>query len=55
MKRLSMRTTKGNRKLRRVAEFIGFKFEGVARRGHLGTHDAMMYGLVPEQCRFWKG
>lgn len=54
-KRVSARTGKKNRKARKLLEDLGFVLEGVCRRGYDGFEDAMMYGLLKEDCRWLKG
>tara|TARA_R110000868_G_scaffold157001_4_gene384063 strand:- start:249 stop:674 length:426 start_codon:yes stop_codon:yes gene_type:complete len=43
---------RNNRTARRVAEKIGFKLEGVAREGFEDGTDAMIYGMVRNDCRW---
>jgi len=40
-----------NKRVRKLLEGIGFKMEGVARRG-FGRQDAMIYGLLSEDRKF---
>lgn len=39
---------------RRFVERIGFKREGVLRKGYDGTHDALIFGMTREDCG-WLG
>lgn len=41
-----------NRVARAVAERIGFRLEGVARQGFDDGTDAMIYGMVRDECRW---
>lgn len=52
--RLWASTAKGNKRARRFLLRLGFKLEGVARRGYDGTRDAAVYSLMPHECR-WLG
>lgn len=45
-------TTKKNRRTRGFLEALGFKLEGCVRRGYDGKRDALVYGLLAEDCRF---
>jgi hypothetical protein len=45
-------TKKGNRRTRAFLEGLGFKLEGRVRRGFDGTQDALLYGLLAEECRY---
>ena len=41
-----------NRRSRSMVERLGFKMEGVARRAHDGAMDAMIYSMLPFECRW---
>jgi RimJ/RimL family protein N-acetyltransferase len=41
-----------NKKSRQLIENIGFKLEGTARRALDGREDAMIYGMLREECRY---
>lgn len=41
-----------NKRSRRLTEGMGFKLEGVHRRGLDGRQDAMSYGMLKENCRW---
>lgn len=41
-----------NRRSRRLAEGLGARLEGRRRRGLDGRRAALIYGLLPEECRF---
>lgn len=45
-------TTKKNRRTRAFLEALGFVLEGCVRRGYDGKRDALVYGLLAEDCRF---
>jgi RimJ/RimL family protein N-acetyltransferase len=45
-------TTKKNRRTRAFLEALGFVLEGCVRRGYDGKRDALVYGLLVEDCRF---
>ncbi len=49
--RVSALVAKKNKRSRQMVEHIGFKLEGVARKG-FGTDDACIYGLLRPECRF---
>lgn len=46
---------KGTGRTRRFLEGLGFVLEGCLRRGYDGKHDALIYGLLAENCRFLGG
>lgn len=52
--RLTCQIAKRNKRARRLVEGLGFKMEGVKRRGFDGRRDAIVYGLVAEDCRWLK-
>lgn len=39
----------------RLTEGVGFKREGVIRRGYRNGSDMIVYGLLPEDCKQWIG
>lgn len=41
-----------NKRARRCAERLGFRMEGIARRGHDGRQDAAVYSMLPHECRW---
>jgi len=45
-------TKKGNKRTRAFLEDLGFKHEGTLRRGFDGAQDALLYGLLAEECRY---
>jgi RimJ/RimL family protein N-acetyltransferase len=44
-----------NKRMRRLAEGLGFKLEGVMELGLDGREDLMIYGTRKDQCRWVKG
>jgi hypothetical protein len=46
---------KRNKRSRRLVMALGFKLEGVHRKGLDGSEDAMSYGMLKEECRWIKG
>ena len=53
-KRVTAITGKKNKRARKILERIGFTLEGVARRGLDGFEDAMIFGLLRENCKWLK-
>ncbi len=49
--RMTAIVAKRNKRSRRFVEGVGFTFEGKARRG-FGKDDAMIYGMLIEECRW---
>ena len=45
---------KRNKRSRRLVEKLGFKLEGVHRKGLDGFEDAMSYGMLKSECRWRK-
>lgn len=50
--RISGVIRRDNRTARAAAEKIGFKLEGVARKGYADGSDAMLYGITNTDCRW---
>jgi RimJ/RimL family protein N-acetyltransferase len=50
--RLTAITTKKNTRTRAFLEALGFALEGNIRRAYDGKRDALIYGLMAEDCRF---
>ncbi|MYA89844.1 MAG: hypothetical protein F4X97_15575 [Boseongicola sp. SB0662_bin_57] len=50
--RLWVSTSRRNRRARRLAERLGFRLEGVARRAWDGQTDAHILSMFPEECRW---
>jgi len=40
----------GNLQVARLLEGMGFKYEGIKRRGWNGTDDSAWYSMTPEEC-----
>ena len=49
--RLTLRTRRRNKLVRKLIPRLGFRFEGVARR-YYGDDDALVFGMLKEECRF---
>ena len=52
--RLTLTIKKKNKRARKLAEGLGFKYEGNVRCGYDGIEDAIIYGLLHRECR-WLG
>ena len=50
--RLGVSCRKSNKHARRFVTRLGFRMEGVARRLWDGRHDAVVYSMFPEECRW---
>jgi RimJ/RimL family protein N-acetyltransferase len=48
-------TTKRNERSRALLTGMGFVLEGNVRRGYDGKRDALIYGLLAEDCRYLAG
>lgn len=48
-------TRKNNTKARAFLEALNFVLEGNIRKGYDGEKDALLYGLLAEECRFFGG
>lgn len=48
--RTTMMTGKRNKRARRITHGLGFKLEGVARKGLDGIEDAYVYSMLREEC-----
>ena len=48
-------TRKNNTKSRAFLEALNFQLEGRIRRGYDGKNDALVYGLLAENCDFFGG
>ena len=51
-KRCTSLTRKSNKRARGFLEALGFRLEGRIRKGFDGVKDALIYGLLAEECRF---
>ena len=52
LRRLTAMIKISNRRARKLAEQIGFKMEGKHRKVTLDGCDALLYGLLKEECRY---
>jgi RimJ/RimL family protein N-acetyltransferase len=50
--RLTCIVGRKNKRCRRFSEGLGWKLEGVVRRAYDGKEDAVLYGMLPSDCRF---
>lgn len=48
-------TKKNNNKARAFLEALNFVLEGNVRKGYDGQKDALIYGLLAEECQFYGG
>jgi RimJ/RimL family protein N-acetyltransferase len=48
--RVTALTARRNKRARRVLEKLGFRIEGVKRKGAAGRDDRCIYGLIRSQC-----
>lgn len=53
--RCTSTTRKNNTKAREFLEALNFQLEGNIRKGYDGKNDALIYGLLAEECRFFGG
>ena len=53
--RLQVSCRKSNKHARKFVTRLGFKMEGVARRLWDGKHDAVVYSMTPEECKWIDG
>lgn len=51
-KRLTAIVNASNAQGKRIAEFAGFKLEGVKRIGFNGEDDALIYGMLKGECKW---
>ena len=54
-KRCTAITRKNNTRARRFLEGLNFQLEGNVRRGYDGEKDALVYGLLAEECHYFGG
>lgn len=52
--RLSLMIRRKNKRARKLAEGLGFKYEGNKRKGYDGIDDGIEYGMLKSECR-WIG
>lgn len=50
--RLGVSCRKSNKHARKFVTRLGFRMEGVARRLWDGKHDAVVYSMTPEECKW---
>lgn len=50
--RITAVVAKRNARCRKLTVGLGFKLEGTIRKGFDGKQDAMIYGLLRDECRF---
>lgn len=50
--RLTCITARKNKRARKLIEGMGWKLEGKCRRAYDGVQDAMIYGMLADDCRF---
>ena len=52
VRRLSIATLRSNKRARRVAERLGWKYEGMGRKAGPGETDMAIYSMLREECRW---
>lgn len=52
VRRMTACTGRKNKKARKTLEGLGFRLEGVCRRGLDGFDDACIYGMLKENCKW---
>lgn len=50
--RVTACTSKHNKSARTLLEKVGFELEGKQRKGHLGMHDLLYYGMLKKECKW---
>lgn len=55
LKRLTVLVDPKDRASRKLAEGLGWKLEGKMRKGLDGERDALVYGMLADECRWIKG
>ncbi len=50
--RLTTVTGRKNKRARKLDEGLGFKLEGVIRKGYDGKQDANVYGMLKHECKW---
>jgi ribosomal protein S18 acetylase RimI-like enzyme len=53
--RMSCHVSVHNKKAIKLAEGLGFVLEGRLRRGYDGINDALLYGMLREECNWLRG
>ena len=51
--RITACTGKHNKRMRSMAERLGFRLEGCVRRGFDGTRDVLVYGMLRSEAERW--
>lgn len=54
VRRITAEIDQGNERAIRQAEMLGFKLEGLKRRMGKDGGDVGVFGLLPDEARFWK-
>ncbi len=54
VERITTITAARNKRAQRINKAMGFRLEGQARRAFDGIDDAMIYGMLHEECRWLK-
>lgn len=50
--RMNAVISRKNKRSRRFVKGLGFKEEGIARKGFDGVDDAVIYGMLRDECKF---
>lgn len=50
--RLQVTVARKHKRVRKLVERLGFKFEGIARQGYILGGDAAVYSMLPDECRW---
>lgn len=53
--RVTSISNRKNKRSRRLLKGLGFKEEGIMRKGMYGREDAVLYGMLKEECKFING
>jgi RimJ/RimL family protein N-acetyltransferase len=51
--RMTACTRKTNKRARKALEHLGFQIEGNLRKGYDGKRDALVYGMLASECRYF--
>lgn len=52
LKRITCHIAKGNKPARAFVKRLGFREEGLMRKGYDGKQTAMLYGMTADECRW---
>ena len=55
VERITGIVSRKNKKIRRLSKMLGFREEGIMRRGYNGRTDAVILGLLKKENRFLNG